>query len=138
MEGKRQITSISAGYAIYDRLKEVMGDRLTAVIPIWNDIDAKLPYAIYYRTSSVGEPTKARTAFDTCTIVIEVYAKDYDESIELAESVRAAIEGRKLTYVDDDDPSLRLRVDCSRIVDTEEGKTNDAYLQSMTVECKIV
>lgn len=139
MEGKRQLTSISAGYAIYDTLKAAMKDRLTAVFPIWKDDDAKLPYALYYRTSSVGEPTKARTAFDTCTIVIEVYAKDYDESIELAESVRASIEGKKLIYVDEDDPSLKLRADCSRVIDTEEGKTDDgAYLQSMTIECKIV
>lgn len=133
-----RLTSLSAGYAVYAALKAALGDKVTAVYPVVSAEDAQLPYAVYYRSDSQGEPTKSSVAFDICSVTVEVYAGDYDQSVELIESAREAIERRRLEYTDDGNPMLGLVVDCSRVVDSSEDWDVDCYKQTIVVNCKMI
>lgn len=132
-----RLTSLSAGYAIYAALKAALGENVTAVFPIVCKEDAVLPYVVYYRSDSQGEPTKTGNAFDTCTVTIEIYDSDYDD-VRLAEIARSAIELRQLDYTDRKNPLQRLTVSCSRVVDSSEVWAGDCYMQTIIVNCKMI
>lgn len=131
------MTSLSAGYAICGALQAALGDDVTAVYPVIATENARMPFAVYYRTDSEGEPTKQNTLFDTTTIVIDIFDTDYDESVELIERARAAIEGKRFIYTDEEDRNLRIMVNCSRVEGSTEEWWTDCYRQSITVRCKI-
>lgn len=135
--GKR-LTSLSAGLAIHGCLSEALGARVTGIYPVAAPEDAALPYVTYYRTGVSDNPTKRSNAFDSCTVEVSVYAGGYGESVELAEAVRAALEGNLIIYADDGDGGRRLKVDCGRIADSGEWYMPETYRQDLTIECKIV
>lgn len=134
----KHITSLSAGYAVAEVLRTALGGRVTGIFPVYAPNDVKAPFVTYARTGSNGTPVKSKTAFDVTTLSLYVYSPDYGESVELMEEVRYAIENKSIHYVDDDDSSIEMRVDCSRVIDSDEGFSSDGYYaQSITIECKI-
>lgn len=133
-----KITSLSAGYAIYAALKEALGEDVTAVYPVVSTENAALPYAVYYRSDSQGEPTKQGKGFDTCTVTIEIYDSDYDNGVRLAEVARSAIERRQLGYTDMQNARQSLTVDCSRLVDSSEDWAGDSFRQTIIFNCRMI
>lgn len=133
-----RLTSLSAGYAIYAALKAALGNKVTAVYPVISIENATLPFAVYYRSDSQGEPTKTGNAFDTCTVTIEIYDSDYDNGVRLTEIAREAIERKQLKYVSKDNPSQSLTVSCSRVVDSSEIWDDGCYKQTIIVNCKMI
>lgn len=133
----QKMTSLSAGYAVRDIIASTLGDRITAVYPVVSVKNATMPYVVYFRTSTASNPTKQANAFDTCQLNIQVYTSDYATGVSLMEDIRAAVEGKTINYVDDDDATLRMKVDCSLITDSQEAWDGDSFLQEISIDCKI-
>lgn len=131
------VTSLSAGLAVSEVLTKALGDSVTAVYPVVSEQNARMPYVVYYRLATGSNPDKRGNAFDTCQLAIEVYTAGYAEGVGLMERVRQAVECRRISYTDDDDPTQRMTVDCSLVTDSSEEWAGDSFRQALTIECKI-
>lgn len=123
-------TSISAGEIIRSVLtsdEEVMAIA-TKVFPVVTD-EAKLPYVMYRRAHMEQLPTKGIGA-DTVGIEVTCYAEQYTQSVELAEAVRAALDGKQASI---DGLSMRS----CHLADSEEAWEDDAYVQQLIFTIKI-
>lgn len=118
-------TSISAGEIIR---KVLLDDHRVSAItkkvyPVVTD-EAKLPYIVYRRTQLEQNPIKVGRGADTVGIEVVCYADGYGPSIELAEAVRAALDGCQAEV---DGLSLRS----CYLTDSEEAWQDDAYIQQL-------
>jgi hypothetical protein len=123
-------TSLSAGEIIRTVLtsdETVMGI-VTKVFPVATD-EAKLPYVMYRRAHMEQVPTKGIGA-DTVGIEVTCYAEQYTQSVELAEAVRAALDGKQASI---DGLSMRS----CHLTDSEEAWEDDAYVQQLIFTIKI-
>ena len=125
-------TSLNAGVIIRDILiNDADVSRIaTKVFPVETD-KATLPYVAYRRSRLEHNPTKAKNpGADTVQIDINCYAATYQESVELAEAVRAALD-----YAQGEKDGLVMR-SCI-LADGEELYEDDAYVQSLTFKVQI-
>ena len=125
-------TSLSAGSIIRDiLLKDAeVRKRTNKVFPIVID-QAQLPYILYRRASLEQNPTKAGyPGADTLVIEVVCYTEKYADGIELAEAVRAALDGKQ---GEKDGVVMRSCV----LSDSEEGYDSDAYAQQLVFRVKI-
>ena len=125
-------TSLNAGVIIRDILiNDADVSRIaTKVFPVVTD-KATLPYGAYRRSRLEHNPTKAKNpGADTVQIDINCYAATYQESVELAEAVRAALD-----YAQGEKDGLVMR-SCI-LADGEELYEDDAYVQSLTFKVQI-
>lgn len=125
-------TSLNAGVIIRDILiNDADVSRIaTKVFPVVTD-KATLPYVAYRRSRLEHNPTKAKNpGADTVQIDINCYAATYQESVELAEAVRAALD-----YAQGEKDGLVMR-SCI-LTDGEELYEDDAYVQSLTFKVQI-
>lgn len=124
-------TILSAGEIIQQILTNdaEVSSRAGKVFPVVCD-EAKLPYIIYRRTGMEQIPVKRVTGADTASIEIMCCTANYSEGIDLAEAVRAALDGISYSY-----NGLTLR-SCT-LVDSEESWQDDAYIQSLVFNVKI-
>ena len=100
------------------------------VFPVVTD-KAELPYVAYRRSRLEHNPTKTRMpGADTVQIDVNCYAATYQESIELAEAVRAALD-----YAQGENDGLVMR-SCT-LADGEELYEDDAYIQCLTFRVQI-
>lgn len=126
------MSSLSAGAIIRDLLlmeqdiANMVGEN---VFPVVADT-AKLPYIYYRRVSLEPVPTKSRPYNDDTGIEVTCVASTYDEGIELAERVRAALDGCAASHV-----CLRMR--SCLLVDSEEDWEADAFVQKLVFRVKI-
>lgn len=96
------------------------------VFPVIID-KAVLPYVLYRRDSLENVPTKAEApGLDTAHLQIVCFAASYEQSVQLAEAVRHALDGVR---------SGIIRV-CA-LVDSEELWQDDAYMQQLDFIIKI-
>lgn len=124
-------TSLSAGEIIRGILvadAEVMA-RATRVFPVVADT-AELPYIVYRRTQHEQTPVKGRQGADTVSIEVLCYTKGYTEGVELAEAVRAALDG-----VQGESDGLVMR--SCYLSDSEEAWQDDAFVQQLVFNVKI-
>jgi hypothetical protein len=125
-------TSLSAGAIIRDILindADVMAIA-KKVFPVVTD-KAELPYVAYRRSRLEHNTTKAKNpGADTVQIDINCYAATYQESVELAEAVRAALD-----YSQGEKDGLVMR-SCT-LADGEEIYENDAFVQCLTFRVQI-
>lgn len=105
--------------------------RLTRkVFPVVID-KADLPYILYRRAALEHNPTKAgQPGADTVQMEVNVYTAAYDEGVELAEAVRAALD-----YAQGETGGLKMR-SCT-LTASEEGWEDDACVQNMVFTIKI-
>lgn len=103
--------------------------RANKVFPVIED-NAKLPYIVYRRTQLTKDPTKAGRGSTTVDIEVICYTEHYTEGVELAEAVRAALDGRQGTS---DGLVMRSCV----LSDSGEAWQDDAYLQQLVFSIKI-
>lgn len=137
----RKMTSLSAGYAICDVLKNAMKEKVTGIYPIMStNEDAKYPYITYTRGESEREPTKSsyNSDMDSCSIHVNVFDDDYERGLDLMEEVRSVLEGKSFEYVDNKDPTRTLSVRCTRVTSSDEGYDGFCYMQQIIVTCKII
>ncbi len=124
-------TSLSAGIVINDILSND-----EAVMAIANDVfpivadEAKLPYIAYRRGNYEQDPVKTGYGADTIQVEVNCYADTYANSIELAEAVRAALDGKQKTV---DGVAMRS---CYMSSSSEDWE-NDAFVQSLVFTIKI-
>ena len=92
---------------------------------------AQLPYVAYRRSRLERNPTKAKApGADTVQIDVNCYAATYEESIALAEAVRAALD-----YAQGEIPGLKMR-SCT-LADAEEFYEDDAFVESLAFKVQI-
>lgn len=125
-------TSLSAGSIIRDMLLQdhEVAKHTKKVFPVATDT-AVLPYILYRRASIEQNPTKAGyPGADTVAIEVICYTEKYSEGVELAEAVRAALDGKQS---EKDGLVMRSCV----LTDSEEGYDSDAYAQQLVFNIKI-
>ncbi len=128
----QQKTSLSAGAIIRSILlsDEEVKKRTNKIFPIVID-KAQLPYILYRRAALEHNPTKAGLpGADTVTMEVVCYTAQYAEGVELAESVRAALD-----YSQGESAGVRMR-SCT-LTDSEEGYEDDAFMQQLVFQVKI-
>ena len=114
-------TSLSAGLAVRKLLSESADVQAITrlVFPVVSD-SAQLPYVVYRRSDLEPAPNSLGSA-DTLTFEVACYAASYAGAVELAEAVRAALDGT----------SDNLLRSC-RIASAEELWEADAHVQLLT------
>ena len=124
---------ISAGYIIASILSSdetLLGLGITDVFPTVLEKEAVLPYISYQRTGMSQQTVKTGMGADTAQITISCFAAEYEDSLEIAEAVRAALDGKQATYED-----MRMR---SCFLDGgSEDWADDAYIQELVFNVKI-
>ena len=123
-------TILSAGEIIASLLRNdtEVRKRAKKVFPILSE-KALLPYIAYHRNSLEVNPVKGPSA-DTAFIQIDCFAAKYEESVELAEAVRAALDNQT-----PEQSGMRMR--CCYLSDASEDRDADAFIQSLTFTIKI-
>ena len=124
-------TSLSAGEIIRAVLvgDPAVASRTSKVFPVVAD-EAKLPYIVYRRSQLENAAVKGRMGADTVGIEILCYTEQYTPGVELAEAVRAALDGKQ-SEID----GLVMR--SCHLTDSEEGWQDDAYVQQLVFTVKI-
>ena len=125
-------TCLSAGIVIREILtaNDAVRKITQKVFPVVAD-KAVLPYVAYRRTQLSTESVKNGMPADTTFMEVICYAGSYNESVDLAEAVRDALDCRQYSS----DTGLLMR--SCRLTDSEEGWLNDAYMQQLIFEVKI-
>lgn len=121
---------------MYSVLKESLGKNVTKIYPVVSDENAEMPFVVYRRTGIRSENVKGSTAFDSSTIEVSVFTKDYGQGVELMERIRAALEHTTINCTKETN-GFDMMVGCTRMTDCEESWDADCYRQDLTVECKI-
>lgn len=128
---KNRLSSLSAGSIIRELLleDENVGGRVTAIFPVVAD-NAQLPYIAYRRMSLEQTPEKNASGADMVAIEVACYTATYSEGVELAEAVRASLDG--VQAVSD---GLRLR--SCLLANAEEYWEADAFVQRLEFRIRI-
>ena len=121
--------SLQVGKAIYHILSndvDVVDRVQNKIYPLVADVDTTFPFIIYKRTGIIPADSKDRFIYSEDVYVDVVIASDkYNESIEIADSVRTALlEG---TYEGIKDISL---------TDADEDYIEDTFIQNLTFKIK--
>lgn len=124
-------TSLSAGEIIRAVLTqdEAVSKLTTKVFPVVAD-EARLPYIVYRRSNLEQVAAKTLRGADTVGIEILCYTEQYTPGVELAEAVRAALDGRQAEI-----DGLVMR-SCF-LTDSEEAWQDDAFVQQLIFTVKI-
>lgn len=124
-------TSLSAGEIIRSILinDAEVSARSKKVFPVVED-SAELPYIVYRRTQLEQTPAKWRGGADTVGIEILCYTQHYTDGVELAEAVRAALDGAQ-----GECNGLVMR-SCF-LTDSEEAWQDDAFVQQLVFNVKL-
>ena len=124
-------TSISAGLIIGDILANDPAVKATAteVFPVVTD-EAMLPYVSFRALKMENVPAKGLAGSETLMTEVCCFADTYAGSVQLAECVRAALDGRQASM---DGITMRS---CF-FEDREETWEDDAYIQRLIFRIKI-
>lgn len=124
-------TSISAGLIIGAVLSEDadISAMVTEVFPVVTD-EAELPYVSYRTVKMENTAVKGLKTSDTLLMEVNCFAGDYAGSVNLAECVRAALDGKQMSL-----DGLTMR-SCA-FEDREETWQDDAYVQRLIFRIKI-
>lgn len=123
---KNKINSLKVGKFIAELLKEIIP--IYAVIA---DHTATYPFAVYRRSGLTCLNTKDKFNYtEHVLLTIAIASKDYDESVELADKVKTALEHRSGIISD-------IYVEGVDTVDASEDWQNDAFIQSLTFRIKV-
>lgn len=125
--------SLQIGKAIYQLLSEntAVTDRVqNKIYPLIADTGTTFPFIIYKRTSVIPSDSKDRFIYNEDTYVDVVIASDkYNESIEIADLVKVALQGKKGNY-------SNIEVYDIRMTDADEDYIEDTFIQNLTFNIK--
>lgn len=124
-------SSISVGEIVRHVLMEdiQVSSRVRKIFPVVVD-NATLPYIVYRRSSMTQDPAKQERGADTVMMQIICYTKDYQSGVELAETVRDALDGKWAEH-----EGLRMR-SCT-LTDCQESWVDNAYVQNLIFTIKL-
>lgn len=125
--------SLQIGKAIYQLLSEntAVTDRVqNKIYPLIADTGTTFPFIIYKRTGIEPSDSKDRFIYNEDTYVDVVIASDkYNESIEIADLVKVALQGKKGNY-------SNIEVYDIRMTDADEDYIEDTFIQNLTFNIK--
>ena len=124
-------TSLSVGEIIRAVLLEdaEVAKRTNKVFPVATD-SAELPYILYRRAGLSATPQKSgQPGTDEIQLEVICFTGRYSEGVELAEAVRAALDG-----VTAEHNGQRLR--SCYLSDSEEAYQDDAFVQQLIFNIK--
>lgn len=125
--------SLQIGKAIYQLLSEntAVTDRVqNKIYPLIADTGTTFPFIIYKRTGIEPSDSKDRFIYNEDTYVDVVIASDkYNENIEIADLVKAALQGKKGNY-------FNIEVYDIRMTDADEDYIEDTFIQNLTFNIK--
>ena len=98
-------------------LTSIVGNRM---YPIIANEDTIFPFIIYQRDSVSAEYTKDWRTNDNINISINIASTTYNQSIDIAELVRTAIEGKKVD-----------NINTIRLTGCDEDFVENTYIQSL-------
>jgi ABC-type branched-subunit amino acid transport system substrate-binding protein len=122
---------LSAGKIISHVLKtntEVQS-RVTDIFPIMNN-KATLPYVYYRRVGYSQDSQKIGRGADTAVIQVVCCTEDYESGVDLAESVRNALDHQQAEL-----DGLVMR--SCKLTESDESWSNDAFIQNLIFTVKI-
>ena len=130
-------TALSAGLLINSLLAsdDKVKAAVTRVFPVIAEEKATVPYICYKRDNLNRTSVKTVRGANATTYVVEVFAKNYKESVCIAELVAEALDGVEATYTDDDGTCLVAR--SITLTDGAEGWSGDAYYQQLFFEIRV-
>lgn len=117
------MTGISVLKSIYKLL--VANEDLVAMVdnkmfPLIANENTTFPFIVYQRDSIYTEYTKDWRCNDNINISINIAATTYNQSIEIAELVRTAIEGKRID-----------NINTIRLISMNEDYLEDTYIQNL-------
>ena len=119
--------SLQIGKAIYhllskdSRIKEKVGSK---IYPLIVEESTTFPFIIYKSTNSSPNYTKGSYAVNESVMVdIVIASKDYIDTIELADYVRDALEGRRGNF-------SGIEINDIRMISADEEYIEDTFIQN--------
>ena len=120
------MTGLSIGKVVYNILssdksfKEVIGNR---IYPLIADEGTIFPFVIYSRIGIDEQSTKDSTS-EQIRVLVQVAANNYQQSIETAEIIRAAMEHKSGTF-------NNLLIEDIILEDASEDWLDDTFIQNL-------
>lgn len=96
------------------------------IYPIVAEESVTYPFVIFTKTDAYGQYTKDILSYDQASVQVAIAAVNYFQTVEIAERVRALLEGRRDNYF------YSITFDS-----VTEDYIEDAYVQNLTFTCKI-
>lgn len=120
------IDTLNFGKYINSKLKGLA----PKVSPLVVDNDTQFPYIIYGRSNLVSSSVKDGYYEDTVTIDIRVVSATYQNSLDIVNKVRDALERQEDTYGN-------MTISDSYITSATERYSNNAYIQDIQITFKV-
>ena len=121
--------SLQIGKAIYhllkkdSRIKEKVGSKIYPLI-----VEESTPFIIYKRTNITPNYTKGSYSVnESVTVDVVIASKDYIDTIELADYVRDALEGRRGNFAG-------VEINDIRMISADEEYIEDTFIQNLTFD----
>lgn len=122
-------TAISANKHIYSLLTadtQLMESVSGNIYPLVAEESVSYPFIIFAKESVNGNYTKDFLTYDTAVISVAVAARNYFQTVQIAERVRAVLEGYRDSYFS------AIQLD-----NVSEDFIEDAYIQHLQFQTKI-
>ena len=127
MDAESDRSSISAGMIIHRLLSESedVSAMATKIFPVCiTDEKAVLPYIVYRCVKQEPTPAKPQKGYDSCLMAVDCLGDLYSTAVELAESVRSALENGECT-------ADGITLSSCLMTDREEFYEADAYVERL-------
>ena len=125
--------SLQVGKAIYNILSNdanVTSRVHNKIYPLIADTCTTFPFIVYRRTGIEPSDSKDRFIYSENTYVEVVIASDkYNESIEIADLVKDALQGKKGNY-------SGINIHDIRMTNADEDYIEDTFIQNLTFNIK--
>ncbi len=121
--------SLQIGKVIYNLLQSntELGTKLQdKIFPLIANENTTFPFIVYKRTGIVPAYSKDRfTATETISVDVIVASDMYNDTVEIADLVRVALEGRKGMY-------WNIYIEDIRLLSADEEYMEDTFIQTLT------
>ena len=125
--------SLQVGKAIYNILSndaKIIDSVEHKIYPLIADTGTTFPFIVYRRTGIEPSDSKDRFIYSENTYVEVVIASDkYNESIEIADLVKNALQGKKGNY-------SGINIHDIRMTNADEDYIEDTFIQNLTFNIK--
>ena len=118
--------SLQIGKAIYhllskdSRIKEKVGSK---IYPLIVEESTTFPFIVYKRTNTKG----SYSVNESVTVDVVIASKDYTDTVELADYVRDALEGRRGNFAG-------IEINDIRMISADEEYIEDTFIQNITFD----
>jgi hypothetical protein len=125
--GKAIYYLLSTNSAITAAVNDIDGK--PKIFPIAADDDVKNPFVVFERKSVKPEYSRDGKVLDVCTVEVNVCDDNYTSCIDIANSVRTALELKRGTFAG-------VNIFSSHLINASENYGVDNFLQTLTFEIK--